>query len=75
MLIDETQAASQTGVPLPPKDFSQNMAEAGKSFGDAGRLLESLLIAIFVVGMFIGYAILWFSLVSPANWDKPEPKN
>jgi len=44
-------------------------------FFDAGELLESLLVAIFVLGILVAYAILWFSLVSPVNWDKPERKN
>ena len=44
-------------------------------FGDAGELLETILIAIFVLGILVGYAMLWFSLVSPANWDKPERRD
>ena len=60
--------------------FAQVLILAGRhsehpGFGDAGRLIESLLILIFVFGVLVGYAILWFSLVSPANWDKPEQKN
>lgn len=43
-------------------------------FGDAGELLESLLLVVFVLAVITGYAIVWFGLVSPANWDKPENK-
>lgn len=42
---------------------------------DAGELLESLLVAVFILGALVGYAILWFSLVSPANWDEPRRKD
>jgi len=41
----------------------------------AGELLNGLLIAIFVLGVIVGYAILWFSLVSPANWDEPKKRD
>lgn len=44
-------------------------------FGDAGELLEALLVAILILGVIVGYAMVWFSLVSPANWDKPERKD
>lgn len=46
-----------------------------KEFGDVGRFLEAVLVLVFVLALLTGYAIVWFSLVSPANWDKPEPKN
>jgi len=60
--------------------FAQALILAGRfsdhpEFGDVGRWIEALLVAIFVFGVLVAYAILWFSLVSPSNWDKPESRN